>query len=313
MFFSQQRLPVSWTGLIVALIGAVFCGLQIVPEVSPIPCSSAGCRLFQDFSFKGVSLWWLGVAYFAVMALVCMRRSRTPALALASLALVADGALLVVMLLTAPCTACLGAAAFIGLLFYVIRRHVYNKSAPPPGPSVLFLAWAGLFIAALVNAGTDLVGSWQIYGPQDAERRVYFSPSCPACRDAITAFAESAAFMPIAEEESDYAAIYRMRRAVAQGKNIAEALREAENDGASEPWSLESALFRLKLLRNKAEVLHLGFERVPLILINGLPQSLRSNYAPAARDRYAPSAALPPELAPIDSCGESIEPCETPH
>lgn len=278
-----------------------------------VPCPGTGCQLFQDFTFKGISLWWAGVAYFAVMVLLCLRKARTLFMTLAALALCADAVLLIIMLGTASCIACLGAAFFMGLLFLVLRRHAYSKTAPDPGPSFIFLAWAGLFIAAVASAGTEHIGPWQMHGPENAERRIYFSPSCPACRDAVTVFAGNAAFIPVAERESDYDAIYRMNLAIKNGKTLVDALRAANKGTEAEPFSLETLFVRFRLLRNKAEVLGLGFDRLPLIMVNGMPRNLRPEGGAApTRPGRADTSGLPPELAPVDSCSGSPEPCDTP-
>lgn len=316
MFFTPHRLPVSWLGVCIALAGAVYCGLQAAPLPVSIPCPGTGCHLFQDFTVHGISLWWAGVAYFALMAVLCVRRATTACLFLATLALILDAVLLIIMLGTAACIACLGGALLIGLLFLSIRRHAFNKTIPGPGVSIVFMAWAGLFIAAGAAAGAELISPWRMHGPENAERRVYFSPSCPACRDAITVFAGTAAFMPVVERDSDYAAIYRMQKAVDQGKTMADALAEAEKGTDDEPLSLHALIMRFKLLRNKAEILRLGFDRLPLIMTAGMPRSLRPGQnTTSVPDHAYPSgsAALPPELSGVDSCGgASQEPCETP-
>lgn len=315
MLFSPQRLPVSWTSVCIALAGAVYCGVQAAVPGGDAACSGTGCRLFANFSIHGISLWWVGVAYFAFMVLVCLRRAQSVALATAWLALAADALLLALMLVSAACTACLGAAAFMGVLFLALRRHG-NRRAAPVRPSFLFFIWLGLFIAALASAGTEQVRPWRMAGTETMERRVYFSPSCPACRDAVALFAGQAAFIPVAEQESDYAAIRAMFMALEKGKTMPEALREANNAPIPRAASLENAVFRLRLLRNKAEVLRLGFDRLPLIMVNGIPQALRP--APDAgrsggrAPRNAP-AALPPELSPVDSCGGyDTQPCDPP-
>lgn len=315
MFFSQQRLPVSWLGVCTALIGAAYCGIQAVPTPVEVPCPGTGCLLFQDFAVYGVSLWWAGVVYFAFMTIICLRRAHGASLFLAGLALVADAALLVVMLFTAPCIACLGAAFFMGVLFFVLRRHIHSNAMPAPRPSILFLAWSGLFIGVFVSAGSEQMDPWYMVGSPNMERRIYFSPSCPACRDAASVFADNAAFVPVAERDSDYAAIRHMRDAIANGKSFVEALRETENIAESSVFSLDEALLHLRLLRNKAEVLHLGFDKLPLIMINGMPQSLRPTPAPTPSAPYQRrnDTGLPPELDDINSCGGSNpEPCDDP-
>ncbi len=325
MFFSPQRLPVSWTSICIALLGAVYCAMQVTAMPFSLPCPGNACHLFQDFTIRGVSLWWVGVGYFVFMALVCLRRAYDAALAFATLALIADTALLIIMLLTAVCVACLGAAAFIALLFFIIRRHAAIKSVREPGPSFALIVWSGFFIATVALTATEGMEPWRIAGPENAERRIYFAPSCPACRDAVTAFPGNTAFIPVAETESDIAAIYAMRKAIANGGSLAEALdtamRAAANAPLPEPPFPDSVIFRLKLIRNKAEVLRLGFDKLPLILINGMPRSIRparaddaGGGAPSYGGESRAPDSLPPELtAPVDSCGDaSREPCDPP-
>ena len=322
MFFTPQRLPVSWLSFCIALAGAAYCAIHVAPVPVSVPCPGNGCALFQDFTVLGVSLWWVGAAYFAVMALLCLRRANSLAHMAATAALVADAALLIIMLGTASCVSCLGAGLLIALLFLSLRRHIYAKAVPAPGPSVALFLWGGLFIAALAFAATENLGPWQIAGQENTERRIYFAPSCPACRDAIAVFANDAAFVPVAEKSSDHAAIYGMERAIRNGATIAEALdavmRAQMNGALAEPSFPDSLILQVKLARNKAEVLRLGFSQLPLIMINGMPQTLRPGNAatppaaPAGRDRD--SSALPPELlAPVDACGDGAPvPCDPP-
>lgn len=313
MFFSPYRRPVSWLGVCVALLGAVFCLLQAASLPVALPCPGAGCRLFQDFTFLGISLWWAGFAYFGLMIILCLRKATAACLFLATTALILDAALLIIMLLSASCLACLGAALLMGLLFLVIRRHALTKTPHGHNVSPVFMIWAALFLAAGAMAGADLLGPWQMYGPENAERRVYFSPSCPACRDAVVTFGASAAFIPVAERESDYAAIYHMQNAVKAGKNLAEALAEADTKTGDAPWSLQALGLRFHLLRNKAGVLRLGFDTLPLIMTAGMPRSMRPGHT-AESPGYARSgtSALPPELSPVDSCGGAAAPCDPP-
>lgn len=324
MFSSSQRLSVSWLCICLASIGAAYCTFQVLPTLAPltggaplaveIPCPGAGCSLFQDFAVYGISLWWAGVAYFLSMMLFCLKRAHGFALFMATAALLADAVLIIIMLLTAACVACLGGAAIVGLLFLALRSHMTARVLPAPGPSFVFLVWCGLFIAAVASAATEFVEPWDIADSGDQNRRIYFSPSCPACRDAITVFAGNAAFIPVAEKDSDYAAIRVMHEEIQKGSTIAEALR-ASDTAKGEPFSLETVIFRLKLLRNKAEVLKLGFDKLPLIMINGIPHDLRPQPQNAGQSSRgtAGSAALPPELSVIDACGGNTpEPCDPP-
>ena len=304
-----------------ALVGVGYCAIQLAPMPAPVPCPGTGCQLFQNFAIYGVSLWWVGVAYFAFMALVCLRRANLAALFIAALALIADAVLLAVMLLTAACITCLGAGLLIALLYLALRSHCRHNAQSAAGLPIVLLLWSGLFIAVAASAATESLPPWQIAGTETAERRVYFAPSCPACRDAVKAFSDSVAFIPLAEEDSDNAAVYAMHKSIQNGMSPAEALKTAMLAKAAgtlaEPSFPDSLVLRLRLLRNKADVLRLGFRQLPLIMINGMPQNPRSDSSPRSPARPVadpPPSALPPELlAPLASCGDAApEPCDPP-
>ena len=321
MFFPPQRLPISWSSICIALVGAIYCAIQVVPVATPVPCPGTGCRLFQDFALFGVSLWWVGVAYFSLMALICLRRANVLALFIAVAALITDALLLVIMLMTAACVTCLGAGLLIALLYFSLRRHFHKSTSPAEGLPIALLIWSGLFIATVASATVESLEPWQIAGTENAERRIYFAPSCPACRDAVAVFSGNAVFIPVAEKDSDNAAVYAMHQGILNGLSPAEALEavmRAERNGAlAEPPFPEALILRLQLLRNKADVLRLGFGQLPLIMINGMPQSPRLDSAPPREARpSAPSVSdLPTELlAPLNSCGDaSPEPCDPPN
>ena len=321
MFFSPQRLPFSWSSTCIALVGVVYCAIQVAPVPVPVPCPGTGCQLFQNFAFYGVSLWWIGVTYFAFMALACLRRANLAALFIAAAALIADTILLAIMLMTAACITCLGAGLLIALLYLSLRSHCRYNTSSSKGLPIALLIWSGLFIAAAASAATEGLAPWRIAGTETAERRVYFAPSCPACRDAVKTFSDSAAFIPLAEEDSDNPAIYTMHKGIQNGLSPAEALETAmqakRNGTLAEPSFPDSLIFRLRLIRNKADVLRLGFRQLPLIMINGMPQNSHDNSTPQSSSQpvaHPPSSALPPELfAPLNSCGDaSPEPCDPP-
>lgn len=322
MSMSQQNSP-SWGALLFALAGAAYCAVLASPMQESLPCPSSGCFLFKDVSVAGISLWWFGTAAFILLALLCIARYRSAAYVFSALCLAGDCGLLTLMFFTAPCLTCLGAALLFALVFLCLRRPVpgrYQTSVQPPRPSYLFLLWGALFIANLGSAANEQLGDWVISGPPDSEYRVYFSPSCPACREAIAVFAGRAAFLPVAEREEDYQAIAAMQAALDDGKTITEALAAAFDKPA--PFSPVSYLaMRVKLLRNSGTVLGRGFDKLPLLMINGMPQADTSAPSPASAPVSTPVGGggvdsgfgLPPELNPLNlgQCGDDIAPCDT--
>lgn len=322
MAISQQHSSPSWGSFILALLGVAYCAVLASPLQESLPCPSSGCHLFRDVAVAGISFWWIGTAAFAALALLCLSRFHALALLAAGLCLAADCVLLVVMFFTAPCLTCLGAALLFAIIYFCLRRPASARyqTATPTRPSLLLLLWGALFIANLGAAAAEQAGDWILTGPAESDRRVYFSPSCPACREAISVFAGQAAFIPVAENDEDYQAIINMHAAVQDGKSITEALAAAY----AEPVSLSPdayVLLRLRLLRNKGTVLGLGFTKLPLLMINGMPQGdghgvsgaaaspLPAESAPGSGDA---SHTLPPELNlfNLGQCGDDIAPCD---
>lgn len=312
-----RRPPVSWGSVLLSLLAAGFCLLQTGHWADAI-CPSSGCLLFRDVSVAGISLWWVGAGVFTLVALLCLARRNMLAFYFVALCLAVDCLLLALMIFIAPCVSCLGAALFLGLLFLLLRPVPQGWFTGQSRPSVLFIIWGLLFVANGAAALNEQMGAWVIHGAEHTERRVYFSPSCPACKDAVTAFATGAAFVPVMKDESDFAAIVRLEDGLNKGLGLREAFN-ASLTGPEPDISLARNLrLRLRLLRNKADILRLGFDKLPLIMINGLPQSLRgADSKPPQRPVTAPApsanaSGLPPELENLDQCKQDETPCEPP-
>ena len=310
MAVTARRAPVPWTSVLVALAGAGYCALQAGPARYGIPCSSSGCALFRDAALWGISLWWVGCGAFLFIALLCLRRLRSLALFFTGFGLLLDCVFLAIMAATAPCVSCLGAALFFGLLYYALRRaepfgHTANTT------SVLLLLWLVLFCAVGIAAANEHMGGWALYGATNApERRVYFSPSCPACREAVAAFAATAAFYPVAERDADVAVIAAMQRALASGAGIQEALAFGRENPAQQIGARELLLLHVCLWRNKGEVLRQGFTKLPLLLVNGMPQPMTPQPdAQPQREGQPGSGALPPGLDLLGQCSDGPAPC----
>ena len=313
----SRRQPISWGSVLLALLATGFCLVQAGPLADAL-CPSTGCLLFRDVRVAGISLWWVGAGTFACIALLCLLRRTALAFSFVALCLAVDCLLLMVMIFIAPCLSCLGAALFLGLLFLLLRPTPQGWFTGQSRPSALFIIWGLLFVANGAAVLNEQLGTWVIHGAEHSERRVYFSPSCPACKDAVAAFATGAAFVPVMKDESDFAAIVRLEDGLRNGLSLQDAF-SASLSGPEPDISLARNLrLRLRLLRNKADILRLGFDKLPLIMINGLPQSLRGADAkPPQRPNSAAAPAtsasgLPPELESLDQCKQDDTPCEPP-
>lgn len=273
--FSRSR-AIPCTALFFTLSGLVWCGYVAFPTTSSAPCVTSGCALLQDVRFFGLSLWWVGGAYFFLLALICLRGNRRLARSLAAAALLADSFLLLLMFLTGPCFDCLVVAFFFGMVYWTLRDEGNTGmfTGARRRSSLLLPLWLGLFLGNVVLAAEERLPR-QVLGNAGAADtiRVYFSPSCKACREALLLLGDSAALYPVEEKQGDMDAIIRLARLLEDQVPMEKALAESIDPDRPVP-SLsfyERTLLRVQLLRNKTMVLRQGFRALPLIQINGMP------------------------------------------
>ncbi|WP_035063939.1 hypothetical protein [Nitratidesulfovibrio termitidis] len=296
---ASNRSASLWGGFLLATLGAAFCAWAAIAPSESL-CVSTGCSLYRNLTIWGLPLWWYGTGAFSLLALFCIFGKQGAARGFVWLMLAADTALLALMALTAPCAACLVVAALIAGAFVAIpgepRRDRQLRI------SILLLVWGGLFFANGTALATERMGAWNLQGPDSAPVTLYFSPSCPACRQAIAALAGAApdtvAYRPVAENDDDILSIEQMRRAVEQGASVADALRTAVDAPTASPGPamslFEQVRLRWKLLRNKARVLSSGADRLPVMLMAGMPRLPFGHGA----DGAAPGAGTPPSQLP---------------
>jgi hypothetical protein len=279
-----------------ALLGLVWCGFISFPTANSTPCATAGCALFRDSRIAGVSLWWVGGAFFFVLAILALRGQRAFARLLALLALFLDAILLIIMFFTAACLDCLVVAALIGLCFYSLRPTNNGWFLEDAAPSLLLPIWLGLFVGNCAVVINEQLPHYTLGDPAKSEIRLYFSPSCPACRDAINTLGKNAQLYPVMEREGDFEAIVRFETLLESGLPPDKALSQSLDSATPTPpiSVARQALLYVQLLRNKASVLKQGFRALPLIEINGMPNAKTVSPAPDPAEkqtRPAPSDA----------------------
>lgn len=293
--FSRSR-TIPWPALFFTLSGLVWCGYVAFPTTSSAPCVTSGCALLQDARFFGLSLWWVGGAYFFLLAMLCLRGNRSLARRLAAAALLADSFLLLLMFLTGPCFDCLVVAFFFGMVYWTLRAGGNTDMfvSARRGSCLLLPLWFGLFLGNVVLAAEERLPR-QVLGNAGAADtiRVYFSPSCKACREALLLLGDSAALYPVEEEQGDMDAIIRLARLLENQVPMEKALAESLDSDRPVP-SLsfyEHTLLRVQLLRNKTMVLRQGFRALPLIQINGMPEG---KAASTGVGEALPATSFPP-------------------
>jgi hypothetical protein len=291
----------------VSLLGLAFCLANLFG--ADLLCVTEGCALYHDYRILGLNLYFVGAAGFFVLALllcVSLQRDVTR-----WLLLVVAGGLVIETLLLAyqylfwVCSSCLVAALLFGLAallavlaFPALRR----KSLYALGG--LWLVFV-LFVSLAVAKET-LFRPWSLFGG-GGEIQVYFSPTCPRCREVVSAILdryphlERVAFIPVSKGKEDdrrlAATLPLLRRPEGNRKDLRR-LFEPPEQGSRLPVLGSGDRFRL--LVNRVCLAARGFTTIPQI-ISPFPLEL----APALSSG-GPQPAVAPD--PFDQGQRSCSP-----
>lgn len=323
-----------WAGFIAGIIGLVFCVFMLLGFSEPL-CITSGCTLLDTMRVGGISLWWFGAVAFFILTILCVMPYDALALFAVRFVLTVDAFLLLVMLFAVPCFPCLIAALIFAVVFFSVRLTVFSRRRVC-GRSPLLLVWVVLFFANVFPLFMQFTGVWNISGPQDAPVRVFFSPSCPVCREALAEGAKLpygvAAYIPVAEGLDDVPVLVRMRALLADDPYlpVLDAMNAAQAESATGLWSsvswLEAARTGYQALRNRAYAMSAGATKLPFFIMDGKPQGLGLFSGGAAVPQSpvtpmppiavqpAPGALTLPDFGPESflGCGQgaSAEPCD---
>jgi hypothetical protein len=276
MYRSAQSASIPWGVVLYSLLGLAWCGYIAFPagaDATSGLCSTSGCLLLQDFSVGGISLWWVGGAYFFFLAFFCLRGAWRLVWGLSRLALFLDALLLLLMFFTGPCTNCLVAGVFFGLTAFAARPAPGGWFLEAPSQPLLLMLWLGLFLGNVVLALDESMPRLAMGASARKEVRLFFSPSCAACREALVTIGPEAALYPVSEREGDTEAILRLSLLLDAHVPMAEAVARCRDSREILPeLSLpRRLLLEVQLLRNKILLLRQGADSLPLVQINGLP------------------------------------------
>lgn len=283
---SRSNLP----AMLLALAAALFCGASALGVTTRL-CATAGCSLFKGMTILGVDLYWIGAGGFALLAAMLALRSRSQLAELAvdvglAVALLFDAVLLLVLAVSMPCVNCLTVATLLGLA---------ALCAWPAGSlgRWLLAGWFVCYVTVLPGLARESLGPVAMVGNPQGAIQVFFSPTCPACREAVEALLArhdldgQVAYCPIAKNDEDFGRLQSLRAALDAGQSLDWALGAVLAPGglprAQLSWGQRLAL-RFMSQRNMLAVLRTGARTVPLLLasapglgqlvVAGRPQSI---------------------------------------
>jgi thiol-disulfide isomerase/thioredoxin len=262
--------------MIIALAGFLFCLLSAL-GITDSFCLTQGCEVYQGYTIGGISLYWIGAAVFLVLGLMSLWPSVYGLLTiLTGLALTGNFVFLIIQFLFWPCTSCLIVAALLGGFAWKLSFHVKS------GLRILCMFWLLLFSANLLLVAKESVQPWPALGKNNAEIQVFFSPTCPACRQVVENFlqrpdlAPYLAFYPLAKDGDDRERIKLLVRNLRQGMPVAKAFANLWR-GHTQVDSLDHDLiFAFNLWRNQLHLAKLGVTQVPFI-VSRIPLDQRSD------------------------------------
>lgn len=267
----------------IAAVGAAYC-LVSLGEGHPL-CATSGCEIYANYKLLGFSLYGWGLVAFALLAILagpgCKPHVKQPLYGALCLALTLDSALLAYQALFWTCLSCLLIAALIGLIALAgYWNHPYCRTRLY---RALAATWFILFSVVSLLVAKEVVSTpWILAGSEEAEARIYFSPTCQACQSVTLDLldgpdVDKVAFIPVAKSPED---ARRIAVVVALGPKGPEAVRrlfQEDLPGAGKGMWWE-------LLRNKMAMASQGITRVPTIVspfvletghrLSGLPFAL---------------------------------------
>lgn len=310
----HKFLPISFG---VSLIGLGFSVYNVLNSyLSPETCT-ANCSVFANFTFMGFSLWWVSTLVFAFILILSLFGLAYWIRLITAAALFLDLFLFVVMLTTTVCYMCMGAGVIFACSYYAVRYE--NRRPIEPYPKTLLLtAWGILFIAlagSAVNASQD---AYPLVQAENPTTKVFFSPSCSACKKLIQAeYAnKNIAWYPVEENEDDIWRIIYMQERLLAGDNLYQALEKAEQAKPEEKAGLLDGLdgdywhMQYEVWKNSAIVKRRSTV-LPFAEVYGVPTSLT---VPTVRlqNSVQEQAETVQRLIGQDTelCGDQTKPCD---
>lgn len=244
-------------------LGAAFCLAAAWGLDGPL-CLSRGCKFHQGFTVLGLSLYLWGAAAFG-LGLALKLAGAACYRGFVRICLWGEVLLLLLQVVSAPCSACL----LVGLLWGAVAWQVVRE---PVSQGV----WAGLWATALVVLLLELAVPWPLYGNPRAPLKVFFAPGCEACQAELAKLVEAGpevlervALYPVARDEAEVAAVWRMVQALEHTGNIWLALAQGTPGVQGLPW-LSGLGLRWRLWLNKLMLGRMGITEVPAAVTRSL-------------------------------------------
>lgn len=257
----------TYSSLVLVASGFLFCLISLA-NGGARDCAGAGCSLYANLEFMGLSFYAWGVMLFA---LLIFGWGKTWFHHVSILALGADIPFLIWQAFMVPCTSCLTVSVLLTLNACMARApaRAFGPVRGNMARRLVIFAAVALIACGFVNLIKETTTPWSINGTNGSGRNIFFSPSCAPCRLHIQAKAADGtlaqfSLIPIARTADDMAAIHAM--AVAFGNDGTAGLLAAISaavEGVPEPGLTERLRLRFRLHWNYGHLARAGGTSLP--------------------------------------------------
>ena len=274
--------------LTIALMGFFYCFLFFHGKINFI-CHSQGCLIYKNYSLLGISFYLWGAGAFLVCSLLLLSKKSIAFNLFRYFCLccfLIEIGLLIYQAIFLPCSSCLIAGLIWGGLFFL--TFIGFQKTKKIWPYTLFTVWCFFFLFNLFSLIKSQIQPWAIFGSPDAPVKIFFSPTCPACKEVIKEIvdtnvvnSEDIALFPIAKNYDDYKKICLLQCELNKKQSLDKALALCwQNICPDENFSLwQKIKLRLKLLKNKIVLTKMGLIKIPIILTQRpLLMATKSNF-----------------------------------
>ncbi len=266
----------KWGSISIAVIGVVFCILNALGVETF--CTTSGCEITEEFSLFGLSLYWFGAVTFVIFMAVRLFMGAKPALVFAATFLFIDVFFLILMSFMAPCLSCLivaGLFFIMTLLAYYDVNHALSSFLSKAVPACI-VAWAIFFSPNALNVLAEQLGPSPIHGVAKSPIKIFFSPTCPACKDMVIEVIEAnpgqVALYPVGKGRIDMKKICALKCRYEDSGDINMALDACWSGDCREDLSvLEQLRLSLMVWRNKTHLVKMGKDSVPVMIAQVVP------------------------------------------
>ncbi|MBF0528309.1 MAG: hypothetical protein HQK55_03365 [Deltaproteobacteria bacterium] len=260
--------------LLVTLVGAGFCLANALGRGQSL-CFSEGCLLYRNVKILGISLWYFGVAAFLTQAVMAAVGRTKSGFFLSLVYLAIDSGFLAWLAFTATCFSCLLVALlFVLALFSFYLRERANLFLTKP----LLLLWFFFLAPNVISLTQEVISApWPVSGRQTARIQIFFSPTCPACENALGFFLADPnpdlALYPVSRSDRDSELIEDMLSMLQRGHSLKQALNNINSTPhpSSELNFFDRILTRWRVFCNKVAMSRMHQRSLPLILMTGAP------------------------------------------